>query len=75
MHKSILTLQKAKDLLRTDFIKYWYEEDCKDYINDPDCYWIGDYSTLACGDIFLSIDTLQDIFTNGIPRDTFYDWY
>jgi len=40
IHPSLKLLQLAKDKLRKEFIEYWYD-DWKDYLDDPDIYWIG----------------------------------
>lgn len=68
-------IQKLKSDARTFFIKYWYEEDFYDYMDDPDVYWIGDGHVLGCGDIFVSLEDIETIVKNNIPRDIFYDWY
>lgn len=74
IHPSLKLLQLAKDKLRKEFIEYWYD-DWKDYLDDPDIYWIGNWCILACGDIFVSMEDMVTIFESKIPHEIFDSWY
>lgn len=68
-------IQKLKSDARTFFIKYWYEEDYADYIDDPEVWWIWGGQTLWVGDIFVSLADIETIVRLDIKRDVFSDWY
>lgn len=68
-------MEKLKSDYRTFFINYWYKDEAYDYIDDNNIYWIGNWHILACSDIFVSLEQMEDILRFNIVMDIFYDWY
>lgn len=68
-------MEKLKSDYRTFFINYWYKDEAYDYMDDNNIYWIGNWHILACSDIFVSLEQIEDILRFNIDMDIFYDWY
>jgi len=79
MKKIISQYHKLKQDLRTEFIKYFYDEEqeyIQYYLDDSnEGYWIGWWNTLWIWDCFFDLEDVIFVFEHNVPCWHLLDWY